>query len=165
MDELIFDVEWSGGFLTPTGVHCIAVVDVNTEKVDAYHSGPAAWGRIGDVAAGVERLGRARCLVGHNIVAADFHVLKHLHGFNYSGSVVDTLVLSRLLNPDRLRPYGMKGKVGPHSLESWAYRLGNQIEKVQHEDWETFDENMLRRCINDVRINLNVYRALLKEAQ
>lgn len=163
--ELVWDSEFGGGFLTPTRVHCIVATDVSTEEIYVYHNGPDDWGRVGDVAAGVERLRSASTLICHNQVAIDLHVLRHLFGFEYKGAVIDTLILSRLLNPDRPRPYGMKGKAGPHSLESWAYRLGNQIEKVQHEDWETFDENMLRRCINDVRINLNVYRTLLKEAQ
>lgn len=70
---------------------------------------------------------------------------------------VDTLVLSKCLNPDRY---------GGHSLEKLA--AGSQTEKVQfrkhmHNDakWATFAADMLYYCIYDVKANTQVYYGLM----
>lgn len=166
--HLIFDAEWAGGS-TPSKVHCLVTKNIKTGEVrEFYRDDVVGVGSGGDVDCGVQFLQQAQRLVGHAIIKADLYVLQSLYGMEYTGEIVDTLLLSRLLNPDRRLPYGFKGsgkKIGPHSLEAWAVRIGKAgVEKVQHENWEVFDENMLRRCITDVHINHLVYNELLKEA-
>lgn len=153
---IVFDIETDGLWPLYTKVHCICTIDVATKEAREFH---------GDTLEnGLAYLSSASRLIGHNIVDYDLNVLLDLHGFKPSGEVVDTLILSRLLFPDRVRPYGMKGKAGPHSLEAWAIRLGGGLEKVVNEQWDVFTSNMLQRCKEDVKINLAVYEALLAEA-
>ena len=55
-------------------------------------------------------------LVFHNGISYDFPLLKKLYGYEYKGVVVDTLLMSRLQDPDRKLPFTCKERVGPHSV-------------------------------------------------
>lgn len=164
--QYVFDVEWAGGFHTPTTIHCIVAFDLNTETVYEFHNRRSFGPRSGGIDNGLQQLAGASRLLGHNIIEADLPVLKHLHGFIPSSDteIVDTLILSRLLNPDRPRPLGLKGNIGPHSIEAWAKRLGREdLEKVQIEDFEVFTLEMLNRCRTDVITNVELYKVLCRE--
>jgi DNA polymerase-1 len=100
-------------------------------------------------------------LVMHNGIGYDWPLLKKLYGYTYNGKKVDTLVMSRLLNPKRQVPFVCPNKKSPHSIESWGYRVGRG--KPDHNDWENFSEEMLHRCTEDVEILELVYEELLKE--
>jgi len=91
-------------------------------------------------------------LIGHNIKRYDLPVLESVLGVTYKGEIFDTLLMSRLLQQDRL---------GGHSLAAWAKRLGR--EKQEHDDWDNYSPEMLGRCRTDVEINVLIYHALLKE--
>ena len=39
------------------------------------------------------------------------------------------------------------------------------VPKPKHEDWSKFSPEMLHRCREDVKINVLVYEALLKELE
>jgi DNA polymerase I len=119
------------------------------------------WGPD-EIPQAVEFLNKSKRLIAHNQVWFDLEVLKKLFGLEYKGTVIDTLILSRLANPDRQRPFDYQGKAGPHSLEVWAHRLG-MPEKIQHEDWSKFSPEMLERCKRDVATNVAVYKALYRE--
>jgi len=93
-------------------------------------------------------------LIGHNIKRYDLPVLEEVLGVTYKGEIFDTLLMSRLLQQDRL---------GGHSLAAWAKRLGR--EKQEHDDWDNYSPEMLGRCRTDVEINVLIYHALLKEMQ
>lgn len=64
----------------------------------------------------------------------------------------DTLLLSKLLNPDRN---------GGHSLGAWGERLGNR--KSVFNDFTRFTPEMLKYCQQDVRVLKAVYIELMKE--
>ena len=103
-------------------------------------------------------------LIMHNGIGYDWPLLKKLYGYVYKGKKVDTLIMSRLLDPKRLVPFNCPDKsIGPHSIEAWGYRVGRG--KPSHDDWENFSEDMLHRCSEDVEILQLVYEALLKEAK
>lgn len=153
----MFDCEWNAFELRDiTTVHCMVMADLQTGELHEY--GPT------DIERGIEKLKGATRLLGHNIIAADLAVLEKLYNFKprLDQIIIDTLLLSRLSFPDRVRPVGLKGDIGPHSLEAWAVRLGGE-QKVHHEDWSKFSPEMLERCKADVRINVAVYAALYKE--
>ena len=67
---------------------------------------------------------------------------------------VDTLLISRFLNADR---------VGGHSLEAWGERLG--FAKGDHSDWSKFSEEMLRYCERDVDLTAKVLEYLEREME
>lgn len=100
-------------------------------------------------------------LIFHNGFGYDFPLLEKLYGFKYTGKRIDTLVLSRLYNPNRRSPPHCPNKKSPHSIEAWGYRVGRG--KPEHNDWSQFSPEMLHRCEEDVEIGLLTYKALLKE--
>jgi DNA polymerase-1 len=151
--RVVFDVE-ANGLYEATKTWCIAAKDIDTGST--YFFGPD---RISD---GVAFLGSCRTLIGHNIIDFDIPHLSRLHNLDTSGvELVDTLVLSRLFWPDRVQAQGYTGKGGPHSLESWGYRVGRW--KPEHNDWSQYSEEMKVRCQEDVEINVLTYFELMKE--
>lgn len=160
---VVFDIEANG--FDPDVIHCIVAKDLREGITHQFYEDT-----LGEA---VEYLSMADGLVGHNIITYDLPVLNKLLGFDYKGEVVDTLVLSKVLNPDRQLPKncptsnhnphtGRLDKVTPHSLESWGYRVGRG--KPPYYEWDTFDMEMLHRCTEDVEINHLVFNALLEEA-
>lgn len=100
----------------------------------------------------------------HNGIGYDWPLLKKLYGYEYKGKKVDTLVMSRLLNPTRLVPFNCPNKkIGPHSVEAWGWRVGRG--KPEHNDWARFSEEMLHRCTEDVEIQELIFEELMKEAK
>ena len=124
--ELVFDIEADS--LTPTEIHCIAAVDEN----DKQYTFDIIDGNIEE---GIEFLSRANKLIGHNIIGFDMPAIQKLHGVNlwHKDKVIDTLVLSRLLNPVR-----EKG----HSLEVWGNKLG-VAKSTPPEDFTTYTKDTL----------------------
>lgn len=152
---LVFDLEGDGLYEEITRVWCICTTEVETGESRWFHNGSfedlPCSGSIDD---GVHFVCTADTTIGHNIIDYDFRVLKKLFGVTYTGEVVDTLILSQLLRPDRY---------GGHSLDAWGQRVGRA--KPEHEDWSRFSPEMLYRCSEDVAINLATYRRLLEEAK
>lgn len=122
-------------------------------------------------------------IVCHNQISFDLPVLSRLLGFEYdldpshinghNIEIIDTLIDSRWLWPDRPLPNGCpssifnpvtnrKDKVGPHGLAAWAYRTGGS-KPVIH-DWRNQPiEVYVERCVEDARNNKMVFEALTKE--
>lgn len=148
--KLVLDTENNGLLDTITKMWCIVAKDIDTKEV--YKFPPD------QLQQGLELLKSAPLIIGHNIIAYDFPVMDRLKGFTYTGKVFDTLVVSRLLNPDRRIPKGAKTA---HSLEAWGIRMG--VHKPAHEDWSQYSEEMMVRCETDVEINEWTYYELLKE--
>jgi DNA polymerase I len=89
-------------------------------------------------------------LVAHNGIGFDFHVLRTVWGIEIASELQrDTLVLSRLYNPELLPPDGSKAK--PHSLEAWGIRLGDY--KGGFTDFDAgYSKEMEEYCIQDVHV-------------
>lgn len=64
------------------------------------------------------------------------------------GDVVDTLVVSRLIN------YGRKGG---HSIRAYGERYGIEKKGQEIEIWDELTEDMIERCHSDTLINLKMY--------
>jgi DNA polymerase I len=97
----------------------------------------------------------------HNGVGYDWPLLRKLRGYEYPGHKVDTLLISRLQNPGRVKPVGCKG--GPHSVEAWGMRLHRA--KPGHEDWSKFSPEMMHRCQEDVEIQSRILEYLVAEGR
>lgn len=147
--------DWeANGFLhVVTKAHCAVFKEKDTGLVSKFrpHQMPEMLAYLDTV----------DVLIGHNILGYDLPLLEKLFGYVYRGKRVDTLVMSRLLNPKRLSPFNCPNKKAPHSIEAWGYRVGRG--KPEHNDWEVFSEDMLHRCSEDVEILELVYYELLKE--
>lgn len=109
-------------------------------------------------------------IIGHNILGADLEIFRRMLGVGFTVgkdtiagkecSFVDTLVMSRVLNPDREPVQGLSA----HGLAGWGVRLGHGKPPV--EDWEDQPiEVYLNRCEQDVRITEKVYNELMREIE
>lgn len=154
--NIFFDIETDS--LDPTVIHCLYMqtliggdqVFVNQEQVSGYFKRSNIFNDAG----------YNFNLIGHNILRFDLPVLQKLWGINYcvepdifcgvKCTIIDTLVWSRYLHPDR---------PGGHSLESWGGRLG--FPKKEHKDFTTYTPEMLEYCKNDVLLTEKVYNHLL----
>ena len=109
---------------------------------------------------------KADGVVMHNGIDYDSWVLDKLGIAPLSltqPKIIDTLVMSTVLNPDRVKPPGIPAKAGPHSLAAWGVRVG--MGKGDHQDFSQFSEEMLRYCDRDVLVGAKTYLALLKEME
>ena len=98
----------------------------------------------------------------HNGMKFDFPVVEKLLGFSLDREKrKDTLIMSQALDCDRSKVKG--SKTGPHSIESWAIRLGLEEGKVEHNDWLQYTLNMYIRCVGDIRIGVKVLHYLESE--
>ena len=151
----LFDLEADALLYEATKVHC-GVVKIKGGESKSFR--PKEDKQL------LEYLDTFDVLIAHNGIGYDFPLLKRLYGWEFKGKKVDTLLMSRLLNPKRLLPFNcLDKKIGPHSIAAWGYRVGRG--KPEHNDWSVFSEEMLHRCSEDVEILELVYEALLKEAK
>ena len=173
MSKLVFDIEANGLLDTVDTVWCMVIKNIDSKDrfifdcvSDNLHS--SNWIDI--------FLGNT--IIGHNIISYDIPLLRKMYGIDLvellgNESIIDTYSYSQVLFPDRPMPKGCptsllnpvtnKSKsVGPHGLESWAWRVGER--KLAIHDWTTFTPEIIERCKGDVDINEKVYYALVKEA-
>jgi len=109
----------------------------------------------------LELMSNAKELLCHNQIDFDLPALLRVHGWSPGTAckIIDTLVLSRLFNPDRDLVDGCSA--GPHSVEAWGRRLG--IWKPEQEQWLKWEPSMINRCQKDVEIQCAMYEALMQE--
>lgn len=94
--------------------------------------------------------------VMHNGISFDAYHLNRLWNTKIRLSqCVDTLIMSRLLNPNR---------ENGHSLASFGNQLG--LSKIDFKDYDAgLSDEMIEYCIRDVELLEKVYDRLLKEKQ
>ena len=147
-DAIVFDTESNGFVFESTKLHVISMVpaELDDNTVSSYYGD--------NIEAGLEKLSNAGVIICHNEIKHDIPLIKKLYPGWEHPLVLDTLVLSALLFPER---------IGGHGIEAWARRMGGE-QKVQHEQWEVFDFDMLKRCESDARLNKRILHRLLREA-
>ena len=103
---------------------------------------------------GLQNYLQDQSIVGHNLIGFDAYHLNRLWNTKIRLSqCIDTLVLSRLLNPNR--------EAG-HSLDAFGKRLG--LEKIDFKDYDAgLSEEMIEYCIRDVDLLERVYHELQRE--
>lgn len=153
----IADTESDGLLDEATQLWCMSSIDYDSEEEDVVHFGPHQINKA------LTYLHKADVLVGHNWVNHDLPLLEKLFGWKPLSHqvIVDTLVFSRTLNPDRPRPAGYTGNK-THSVEAWGYRVGRG--KPEHEDWSRYSPEMKVRCNEDAIINRLILMELEREA-
>lgn len=156
--RLAFDIETNGLLPEVDTIHSLVIKDIDNGHVWSCHdrghvtSGPIGPSKTADVPVeeGLRVLSEASIVFGHNIIAYDLPVIKHLYpDFEFHGVARDTLVLAKMIWPmDALKqldfPRWRKGTnalarglpfpegaipgqlIGAHKLEAWGYRLGLQ---------------------------------------
>ena len=161
MNEIILDLECDGLYDTLTKIWVIGVKDVETGRTQFY-SDEESPPTDGSLQEGLRVIQGAEKVIGHNLIDYDYPVIEKLLEVELDyDKVFDTLVVSRLLNPDRRKPSNYTGKSGPHSLDAWGCRVGKA--KPGHDTWDVFDTAMLRRNRGDLEVNNLVYSVLRSE--
>jgi uncharacterized protein YprB with RNaseH-like and TPR domain len=146
----IFDIETNGLYLDGTTFHCGYIFDAATGE---------RWGfRPHQFLEFVKKLEEADIVVGHNVIDFDLPFIKKLYPELKDFCVMDTLCLSRFLEPDRL---------GGHSLKAWGIRLGDAKGSYSEDTenaWDQFSEEMFEYCEQDVNLTMLLYFHLCREA-
>lgn len=146
--KLVVDIEANG--LNPTHIWCIVCKDIDTGELYVFRNpteDEEAKQRF------LSLVMDASLFVGHNILGYDGPVIRNLLGcldLCDCGKVVDTLILSKLID------YSRPG----HSLEDYGEELG--IPKNTFSDFTKYSKELEDRCIVDVNINYKVYLKYLK---
>jgi DNA polymerase I-like protein with 3'-5' exonuclease and polymerase domains len=167
--RLAFDIESDGLLDTATKIHCIVVVDLDSDQVvDEFDPDR--------IEAGLARLSEARYLTGHNICGFDLPLLRKLYGWEPAPDciVVDTLIAGRLILP-HIRDLDQQaaamgdpplGKLaGRYSLEAWGARLGMPKVGTDIEVWAEWTPEMQARCVSDVRLTKALWQFLQPDGQ
>ena len=163
---IIFDLETNGLLHDTTQIHCIALYwgennlteSFNDEK---YADNPKDLPMAGHYSI-TTALGFLECadtLVGHNIINFDIPIIQKLYPwFNPSGTIIDTLLLSRLYHPNLLDIDNKTDKIpqklrGRHSLEAYGHRLGEyKGDFSKTTDWKKWSQEMQDYCEQDVAV-------------
>jgi DNA polymerase I-like protein with 3'-5' exonuclease and polymerase domains len=121
---------------------------------------------------GLEILRHSSIIAGHNVIKYDIPVIQKLYPwFTVDPTkVFDTLVATRLVwanikdQDNKLLKEGkLPGKLwGSHSLAAWGYRLGNYKGDYSG-GWETFSQEMLDYCVQDVEVTATLYEKILSK--
>ena len=161
--SLIFDLETNGLLNQLDTIHCIGILDTESnEGAQVYHGK--------DIPGQLERLSKADEIIGHNILGFDIHAIKKVYpDWTYQGKATDTLVLSQLFHADLVAEDSAKlnaGEVlprnlwGRHSLKSWGIRMGT-MKGDYDGGWEELNEDMLVYCKQDVTVTYLLYKKLM----
>ena len=162
----MFDLETNGLLNDATRIHCLSLYWENDDRTETFNDEPYTanpkdlpMASNHSITTGIGWLEVADVLVGHNIIGFDIPIIKKLYPwFNPRGTIVDTLLLSRLYHPNLLdidmkrcwkhMPLQLYGR---HSLESYGYRLneykGNFAKTT---DWKEWSQEMQDYCEQDV---------------
>ena len=144
--KLVFDIEANGFLDSVTTMHCLVAIDVDTGDEYIYKPGEMGW---------VELFAKATILIGHNSIRYDIPVLKKLFQWTPSCKLMDTMLISQLNKFTR---------PGGHSLKNLGKLLGENQKIDYTGGFEEYSEDMLTYCVQDVRTNVDLYKALSKEA-
>lgn len=145
-------------------IHCAVFKNADTGEVHKFR--PTDMDKL------KELILTATELIGHNIINYDMRLLQLYFDIDYEidlegkkdtvngrpCTITDTLVWSRVLNPDRK---------GGHSLKMWGKRLGvlkgDFAEDATEDVWDVFTEDMLEYNVQDVEVTEATYKALMEE--
>lgn len=121
------------------------------------------------IQAGLDLLGRADTIIGHNLLRHDLPLLKKIRGWapREEVKVRDTMVCARVIYPNVMdtdaslihagtMPPG-KDYRGRHTIAAWGFRLGRPKLHEDIEDWSVWTEQMHERCIGDTWTNVDLW--------
>ena len=141
-------------------LYCVVIRNVETDEVSFAVEGDITTDWLKTT------LADATEIILHNGIKFDlialklFGVLEYEVGyldqedklFGKPVKIVDTLVRSRLLNPDRY---------GGHGLKAWGIALGEH--KGDYTDFSHYNEEMLEYCKQDTKVTSLIYKTLATE--
>jgi len=155
MQVLAFDIEGNGlnevtinkkGHCIPeaTRIWCAATCDVETGHTVRYHE----W----ELEKFVKALETADIIVGHNVFGYDIPLIKRLVRDFVPKCVHDTLVISRMMWPDKPMLPSQS-----HSLKAWGQLLGEYKDDYSG-GFDEYNDEMLDYCVQDTVVTAEVYK-------
>jgi hypothetical protein len=172
-EGIVWDIEANGLIEEATEIWCISSSFLGSENIHTLQGNSLTKDYIYDMLV-LPKMP----IIGHYIINYDIPMIKKFFGIDLikelgNERIIDTNLFSQVLHPDRQLPKGCptsipnpvnksSKKITPHSLEAWGYRCGRK--KIEIHDWRTFTPDIINRCEEDVQINKETYRLLLKEA-
>ncbi len=146
MTVLVCDAETNGFLPDVNTLWCLGIKDHHSGESQAYSDFDSS---LPSVSEGIARINAAKRTIWHNGLLYDIPVLQHL-GYDVSHhNVVDTLVLSRLYEPDR---------EGGHSLAEWGKTF--KCYKGDWTDFSKFDPGMVEYMLQDLEVGERTYTHL-----
>lgn len=153
-------------------IWCIVTKDIDTKEIRVFKEDQI-------ISEFVPYFKQATAVIAHNGINYDLLVLKLYAGLDYEVEpdmlagkpveIIDTMILSKVLNPDRF---------GGHSLDAWGTRLSNnkidyrqrlidlgvmQGNEPKGFEFSFFHPEMITYCTQDVNLTESVYNGLMKE--
>lgn len=142
---------------------CVVIRDVDTNEVTVLKSesgNTITKEMLKDALVGTTEI------IAHNGIKFDFISLKLFGVLDYTVGylgqddtifgipvkITDTLIRSRLFNPDRY---------GGHSLDAWGKKLGEH--KGNFHNFESYSDEMVTYCIQDTNVTALIFKELEKE--
>ena len=156
---IVFDLETDGLLNDVTHIHCAVIHYLEDGTTETFNDESPGKGMSSPIVRAVQHIQMADQIIGHNIIGYDLPIIHRLYPFfNPVGSIIDTLILSRLYHPnlfeiDKRRtwkhmPLQLYGR---HSLESYGYRLGEYKGNFHNNtDWSEWSQEMEDYCVQDV---------------
>jgi len=177
---IIFDLETNGLLNNATRIHCISLYWYYEERYESFNDEPygdpktikedCPMGSNYSITSAISCLETADYIIGHNIIGFDIPIIKRLYPyFNPRGTIIDTLLLSRLYHPNLLDidkkhawPHMPLQLYGRHSLESYGYRLGEYKGNfAKTTDWKDWSQEMEDYCVQDVSVTQKLWNHFL----
>ena len=165
---LIFDLEANGLYYDVTQIHCIAYYNPEIDEIESFNDEcdwkgqiPGGKGMSSPIVRAIQYIQQAEVIIGHNIIGYDLPVIRKLYPFfEYHGTIIDTLLLSRLyhsglmlLDKERNWPHMPLQLYGRHSLEAYGYRLGEyKGDFGKTTDWKEWSQELEDYCVQDVKV-------------
>lgn len=157
MTTLFLDLEGSDLMPLVDQIWCVCVKVDGEDEVHSFRDNQGFVNYIQKV--------KPSKIVFHNGLAYDLSALRKVWNIDFTVGkedsfmgfpcqFVDTLLLSQVLNADR---------IDGHSLASWGERLG--FPKGEHSDWSQWSPEMEEYCVRDVRLTNKLYHTLLREVE
>ena len=154
--KLVWDIEADAVQATKIWMLCAQDIDTGIEYQFSDYSDECL-----SMADAHSLLRQADVHIGHNLIGYDLPTLSRISGFTLAPhqKVYDTWVMSQTLRYKRAHKHGLGG---------WGEHLGyskidfDPEKFARGDDPEVFPE-MLRYCMQDVRLNVQVYNELMKE--
>ena len=161
MKRVVCDIEANGLLNTLTKMWCAVTEDLDTGEIKVFsdYSDTIVDGGTDDFIAHLKTCDQ---VVGHNFIGYDKEAIRMITGYEMTADIIDTMLLSKLLHFTRWIPKSA-GNGTRHSLATWGCRT--KIAKPKQEQWLEWEESMLHRCKEDVKINTATYHWLVKEMQ
>ena len=166
-ETIVFDLETNGLLNNTTRIHCMSLYLSELDEIQTFNDEPYSrhtkelpMGSNYSITTAISHLEVADVIIGHNIIGFDIPIIKKLYPyFNPRGTIIDTLLLSRLYHPNLLSidrdlynfiPNKLHGR---HSLEAYGHRLGEyKGDFGMITDWKEWSQEMEDYCTQDVTV-------------